>query len=282
MKIMFETFKKSLSSPAFYREASALPLTDALRYYAKFGFFLSLITTIAFAVLLVPFGVSFIEKRAPELVKAYYPAELVLSVTKGEVSVNIPQPHVIATKDITRRALPEWKFENVVVIDTQNDFNKKRFDEYNTFALLTKNEIVTSNSGGNITIQEIPRTMTTTINQETLLTWVNKVRESLVYIVPRGLLATFVTLVLGYAVYLIPLFVFALVPFLLARIKKIPLSYGGAYRMSLYAVVPGILLKSLLNISGVFFVPAYLTFLVFLLIIVMNMREVEQPKLFEN
>jgi hypothetical protein len=52
--------------------------------------------------------------------------------------------------------------------------------------------------------------------------------------------------------------------------------------MSLYAIVPALALKTLLNIVGVFFIPAYFTFLVFLLIISLNMREAEEPTLFEN
>lgn len=282
MKTMFETFKKSVFSPQFYREVGGGSFKDALRYYAKFGLALSLLSVIAFGLLLVPQGVGFLRERAPELVKEYYPAGLVLNIVNGELSVNVPLPYIIATKDITRRAIQNWKFDNVIVIDTQNDFNKKTFDEYNTFALVTKHEIVTSNNGGNVTIQEIPSTMTTMINQTAVLSWVEKVRASLVYVVPIGLLILFVTLFFGFILYLIPLFVLALIPFLLARLKKIQLSYGGAYRMSLYAVIPGIVLKSILNISGVFFVPAYLTFLIFLLIIVMNVRESEQPKLFEN
>jgi len=61
-----------------------------------------------------------------------------------------------------------------------------------------------------------------------------------------------------------------------------PLSYGGAYRISLYAIVPALALKTLINILGVFFIPAYFTLLVFMLIVAINMKESEEPTLFET
>jgi hypothetical protein len=282
MKTTFQIFKKSFFSPEFYRGVAEKPFRDGLGYYLKFAIFLSAVSIVAFSILLVPHGVSFVRDRAPILIREYYPADLVLKVTNGAISVNVAEPYIVPTKDVTRHALPDWSFDNIVVIDTQHDFSKKKFDEYRTFALVTKHEIVTSNSQGRTTIQEIPRAANMTIGQDTLLSWAEKVRTSLVYIVPAGVSLTFMVLLLGYMAYLVPLFLFALVPFLLARIKKIPLSYGGAYRISLYAVMPGVVLKSLLNISGILFVPSYLTFLVFLLIVIINVREVEQPKLFEG
>ncbi|MEK7538509.1 MAG: DUF1189 family protein [Patescibacteria group bacterium] len=282
MKTMFETFKKSVFSPEFYREVAEEPLKGGLRNYAKFALLLSVASVVLFSALLVPYAVTFVRDRAPELVREYYPLELVLKITNGEMSVNVSEPYMIATKEITRHAIQDWRFGNVVVIDTQNEFNKKKFEEYNTFALITKHEIVTSSNEGGLTIQEIPNTTNMVIDQETLLSWVEKVRGSLVYVVPFGVLLMLIMLLLGYLAYLVPLFLFALVPFLLARIKKIPLSYGGAYRISLYAIIPGIVLKSILNFSGIFSVPPYLTFLVFLLIVVVNLREVEQPRLFGN
>lgn len=121
-----------------------------------------------------------------------------------------------------------------------------------------------------------------TIDQTMLLGWVEKIRSALVYIVPAGIFVTIIILFLGYVVYLIPLFLFALIPFFLSKIRKMPLTYRGAYKMSIYAVVPGLVLKTLLNISGFFFVPVYLSLLVFMLVIFINMRKVEQPTLFSS
>ena len=170
----------------------------------------------------------------------------------------------------------------MIVIDTARNFEKSVFQEHKTYALLTKTEIVTQSDNGQITIQDLRGAPTTTINQEVLLGWVEKIRNSIGLIVSLGLIATFIVLVLGYLVYLVPLLLFAFVPFFIAWLKKTSLSYEVAYKMSLYAIVPALALKTLFNLMGVFFLPPYFTLLVFMLIIAINMREVEQPKLFNS
>lgn len=284
MKILFNTFKKSLYDPAFYRSIATAPFSDSLRYYIKMTSILALFITIVFAVRLVPHGVSFIKNDAPALVKQYYPAELAVTLAKGEASVNVPEPYIIpaqgGVKDAIRgAALP---VENILVIDTQNEFTKKAFEDHKTFALLTKHEIVTRSDRGQITIQDLRGAPDMLVDQATVLGWVERVQGSLATFVSLGIFMTLIALFVGFSIYLLVVLLFALIPFFLAWVKKVPLTYTSAYKMSLYAVMPGLVLKTFLNSLGFFFVPASLTFLVFLLVISLNMREVEQPNLFEN
>lgn len=282
MKTIFETFKKSIYNPVFYQNAITTPLSDIVRYYIKVSLLLSLVMTVVLGILLVPQGITFVKEHAPELVKNYFPAELTVHIEKGEASVNVKEPYIITAKDGAKVALKEQGFENMLVIDTKNDFNKKKFDEYKTFALLTKTEIVTQSNQGQITIQDLRAIPTANINQEWLLSLVEKSRNSLGTIVFVGIIGTFIAMLFGYLKYFIVLLLFALIPLFIGYLKKISLSYGNAYKMSLYAIVPALVLKTLLNILGVFSVPAYFTFLVFMLIIALNMRETETPTLFEN
>ncbi|HAT68760.1 MAG: hypothetical protein A2481_00985 [Candidatus Yonathbacteria bacterium RIFOXYC2_FULL_47_9] len=282
MKTLFETFKKSIYNPEFYRTAADVPLGDTIRYYMKVVFGLALVATTIFAFILVPQGVRFMRDTAPSLVREQYPVELTIRIEKGIVSTNVTEPYIIAGKNSTREVLKESGVENLLVIDTTEDFNTKTFDEYKTLALFTKSQIVTRNNSGRATIQDLRGVTDATIDQAMLLRWVEKIRSALVYVVPVGIFVTIIILFLGYVVYLVPLFLFALIPFFLSKIRKIPLTYRGAYKMSIYAVVPGLALKTLLNIIGFFFVPVYLSLLVFMLIIFINMREAEQPTLFSN
>lgn len=282
MKTIFETFKKSIYNPVFYQNAVGTPLSDVVRYYIKFALLLSFVMTVYLGIALVPQGITFVKEYAPDMVKSYFPAELTVNIEKGVASVNVKEPYIILGKNGSQVALKEQGLESMLVIDTKNDFNKNKFEEYKTFALLTKTEIVTRGNGGQITIQDLRAVPDASINQEWLLSWVEKTRESLGYIIFFGLLGTFVAMLFGYLKYFIVLLLFALIPKLIAYLKKMPLSYGGAYRISLYAIVPALALKTLLNILGVFSVPAYFTFLVFMLIIALNMRDVEQANLFES
>ncbi len=280
MKILFGTFKKSIYGHAFYRTVALEPLSGAIRFYSKMVLVLTIVMTIVFSVLFVPEGVRFIKEEAPALVKKYYPAELVITVDKGTASSNVTEPYVIKAGDGTKTALNGNTIENIFVIDTGNEFTKKKFDEYKTFALLTKGEVVTQSNRGQITIQELRGAPDMVISQEVLLMWVERVSGSLGAFVPLGILITFTIIIVGFVLYLIPLLLFALIPLFLAWTKKTPISYASAYKMSLYAIIPALTLKAILNMSGIFFVPPYLTLLVFMLIIFINMREVEQPKLF--
>ncbi len=278
MKNLFKIFQKSLYSPEFYHDVALAPFKDALRYYLKFTLLFAVFMTIAFSVFLVPQGVRFVKEELPTLVKKYYPDGLVVTVIKGEASSNVTEPYIIPAEGAVKEALEGSTIDNLLVIDTKNEFNKKTFESYKTFALLTKGEIVTQGDGRRISIQNLSGMPNFVISEEVLLAWVEKVRLSLSVFVPAGIALTFIVIMAGFVLYLVPLLLFALVPFFLALVKKIPLTYGSAYKMSMYAVIPGLMLKTILNASGFFFVPAYLSFLVFMLIIFINLRKKEQPE----
>jgi len=282
MKTIFETFKKSIYNPAFYQNAVTTPLSDIVRYYIKFSLLLSVVMTVYLGVALVPQGIRFVKERAPELVRSHFPAELTINIEKGIASVNVNEPYIIFGKNGPQAVLKEQGLESMLVIDTKNDFNKNKFDEYKTFALLTKTEIITRSNSGQITIQDLRGVPDASINQKWVLSWVEKTNNSLVAIVFVGIIGVFIAMLFGYLKYFIVLFLFALIPRLIAYIKKIPLSYSGAYRISLYAIVPALALKTLVNIFGVFFVPAYFTLLLFMLIVAINMKESEESTLFET
>lgn len=282
MKTIFETFKKSIYDPAFYRSAGKEPFWDIFHYYAKVILILSAVMTVVLGLLLIPVGVSFVKDHAPDLIKTYYPAGLVVHIEKGEATANVKMPYIIPVKQMLGITPPADALQNMFVIDTTRDFDKKIFQDYKTYALLTKTDLVTQNDRGQTTIQSLRTTPIMTMSQEVLLGWVEKIRGALGYIVFFGIVATFVILMLGYLGYLVLLLIFALVPLVIAWLKKTPLSYREAYKMSMYAILPALALKTIINLMGVLFIPSYFTLLVFMLIIALNMREVNQPKLFNN
>lgn len=280
MKTIYDTIKQSVYNPSFYQSVEETPLSGIIRYYVKVSFLLAFVMTIALGALLVPKGIAFVRDSAPSMVKAYFPADLNIHIEKGDASVNVAMPYLVPLSGVSSTTADV--IQNILVINTTEEFNKKKFDEYRTFALLTKNEIATQNDKGQITIQSLRTLPTITINQAWLLSWVEKINGSLVYIVLFGLIGTFIALLFGYLVYLILLFLFALIPLFIAYLKKDVLSYRSAYKMSLYAIVPALILKTLLNLLGIFTIPAYFSLLVFMLIIAVNMREVKEPTLFEK
>lgn len=272
MKHLFRTFKKSIYNPPFYQNVTHAPLGEAIRYYLKSTAVLSAIITIVLSIFLIPASIVVIRKYAPDFVKNYYPEKLVITLEKGEVSANVPMPYIVPI----RVGMPSTGgMKNLLVIDTAHDFDKKAFDEYKTYALLTKTDLVTSSTNGQITIQTLKAAPSVTVSQQVLLSLIEKVRQSLWLILSLAVVAAFILFMLGYLLYLVALFLFALIPYVIAWVRKTPLSYGGAYKMSLYAIVPALAVKTLLNIFGLFFLPSYLALLVFMLVIAVNMRDVE-------
>lgn len=272
MKII-ETFQKSLYNPAFYRGVGEMSLKDALRAYIIMMMVFTVFATVASAAILVPRASRFLHEGAGKLIQQYYPANLEVHIEKGVASINSPEPYFIPGRRSTLDTLStDVSLENILVIDTRSDFGKAQFDDYKTFALLTQHEIVTRGERGTITIQDLKSFPEATINAEMLLRLVERVSAWYPLIALAGVVGLFGILFAGYLFYLIPLLVFALIPLCIAWMKGTPLRYSAAYKMSLYAVIPGLAFKTLLNMGGYFSIPAYLSFLIFVLVIVVNMQ----------
>ena len=276
MKEIFGIFKKSLYDPEFYRKVSMGSFKDAFLYYIKLIAFFTVVLTAVLSISVIPQAVRFLREQAFPLIKEYYPADLVVSIEKGEARTVAPEPYIVPLNKDTSKIFKESNFDNLIVIDTQSVFNKEKFDTYKTFALLTKTDLVTKDDHNRTTIQNLRGFPDVVVSQETLISFTERVSDMLVYIIPAGTVAVFLAIFSSYFFYLVPLLLFALIPFILARIKNTPISYMGAYKMSIYAGIPGLALKTFLNMTGFFFVPAYLSFLVFVLIIVFNMKEEDQ------
>ena len=277
MKKTFEIFKKSLSDVSLYREAREAPLKVGIRYYIKAIFLLSLFATVAFGVFSVPQGVRFMKEEASLLVQERYPTDLVVTFKNGEASTNSASPSFIPGEKKTLKTLfNDDSIENILVIDTGSEYDGSVFDNYHTFALLTKHDLVMRGVEERVTIQPLRGIPEMTITSASLINFIEKLNNSLALFVVLSLVIVFALLFVGYLVYLVPLALFALIPYFLAWIKNIPLTYRGAYKMSVYAVVPGLALKTLFSIGGVFLVPAYFSLLIFMLVVFLVMKRMEQ------
>lgn len=276
MKNIFEIFKKSISNSSFYHEASEEPFRKGLSYYLKVMLLLSLVATIGFAVLAVPQGIRFMKEEAVPLIQEKYPSGLKITIKNGEASTNNATTTVIRGEKKTLNALfNDGSIENILVIDTESEYTREAFDSYHTFALLSKHDIVMRRTEGDVVVQPLRSFPEMTVASTTLVGFVEDVNDSLAFLVVLSLVIVFVLLLVGYILYLIPLALFALIPFFLAWTKNIPLTYRGAYKMSMYAVVPGLVLKTVFNLGGVLAVPTYFPLLIFMLVTFLVMKKLE-------
>ncbi len=95
---MFETFKKSIHNPSFYEGLREISMGSAVRYYLKSTLLLSFLMTVFLGVTLVPQGILFVKKYAPEIATTYFPKELTITLEKGEARVNVPEPYFIGVE----------------------------------------------------------------------------------------------------------------------------------------------------------------------------------------
>ncbi len=266
MKNLLDVLRDSFYNPRFYRDIAQVPMKEAFRFYAKLSLLLSIATTAVMTLIYVPQGVSFIRDYAPQFIETHIDADLVLTLEDGNVSVNVPEPHIISAQGMY--GMGE---SNLLVIDTTKPFSLDDFRAYNTLVLVTETEIVTRGNYGEIAIQSTQTLKDTTVSRATLEESLATAERYLPLFVVGFVLVALLIVLASFAIFLVPLLLFATFPYFLGWIHKTPLSYKAAYTMSLYAIAPGLVLKSLLNSLGFFFFPTYLNLLLFLIIVAINM-----------
>lgn len=154
LNTFFYVFKKSLFKPTYYEEVLKAPFSFSLKYFIFLFFLLSLTNIISlfllFSTSIYPY-LNKIKNNLPD----FFPADLVLQIKNGSLSINQPEPYFIP---INKKLLPDnfseeiknRLIDNFVVIDTQAEPSEIR--KYQTFLLLTKNHLAIRDEKQSITI----------------------------------------------------------------------------------------------------------------------------------
>ncbi len=238
MKI-FKEIKSNIYDREYYKAIPSETFGKSLKYIIKLSFIAGLVSLIIFAIVSRDLP-SIIKKEVTNLVNQY-PEELVVTVTNGEASTNQEEPYMIpmasGTKEFIDTPSPDDDYTNVLVIDTKNEFSLGKLKEYATFAMLTKEEIVVRNMDtGEIRIFPLGDIESLEINKSWLLENTSKVLKAmpviLIVIVPFIYLAFSLFFFVG---TMIANLFFALLIWLISRIKKLGLTYKTSYQLGLHA-----------------------------------------------
>ncbi|MDQ5922794.1 MAG: hypothetical protein QG644_502 [Patescibacteria group bacterium] len=238
MKI-FKEIKSNIYDREYYKAIPSETFGKSLKYIIKLSFIAGLVSLIIFAIVSRDLP-SIIKKEVTNLVNQY-PEELVVTVTNGEASTNQEEPYMIpmasGTKEFIDTPSPDDDYTNVLVIDTKNEFSLGKLKEYATFAMLTKEEIVVRNMDtGEIRIFPLADIESLEINKSWLLENTSKVLKAmpviLIVIVPFIYLAFSLFFFVG---TMIANLFFALLIWLISRIKKLGLTYKTSYQLGLHA-----------------------------------------------
>ena len=247
MKLL-NTIKSSIYDRAFYRGLLQKPFKSSLGYFFSLVVLLSLISSVVFSFSAVPAAHSFLNSLGGKILD-YYPDGLEVTIKDGHASTNVEEPYRLPIPDEMKHAgnftEENTGAENLLVIDTKAEFTVAQFESQKTLALLTRNEFIYKDKS-QIRIQSLDRVPNTTITKELISQFVGKAQPVLNFIVFFLPVLIFLGLGLLYSGLLTYLLFGALLVWLVAKIKKIKISYGKAYQIALHAATAGILVDWLI------------------------------------
>lgn len=265
-------FKNSFYNPEFYSALRERPIGSSFRYYFSLVGLLSLF--IAFA-LGVQFSPAFSEQNLKKLAN-YYPEELSIAIKGGIVSTNVEEPYFIeATGDVVEKN----RHTNFAVIDTKNAFSLELFREYDASVWLGKNFAVSEKNRSQYELSDLSRAPDFSLDKQKILRWVQVIGSYRVLIT----LAVFVFIFLGFLLFftakLILFLIFGFLVMLIAKVKKIRLSFGRSYQVVLHAATAAVILETLFIIFAVRPPFPFFLSLVLLIVAFINLKNPEEAPL---
>lgn len=282
LNTFFSTFKNSAFKPSYYKNILKAPFSFSLKFFLFLFLALSFLTVVAASIFLVQRVNPFINQLKTQL-PSFYPTELVIEIKNGEVKTNVAEPYFVSLDpewfpQEIREALKTQPLQNIIVIDTQAQPTDIR--KYQTFALLTKNDLAVIAENNEIRINSLEEIKDFTLNQEMVKTGWQAITPYFKWIIPASivLLLIFIPIgtIMGKLIYLLIISVLSWILSLLFRPKLEAINYGKALQVNLHAITLPTIIIALFQFLGVqpqipFFQSIIL--LIFNLIIFSSLRE---------
>lgn len=246
LKAFFYIFKKSLTSPEYYKELLETRFNYSIKYFVMLAIFASLIVTVAVSIRTFP-GAKAGIKAFAEQVKQMYPEDLVLTVKSGQWSINKPEPYVIPLPKVSE----DKKIENVVVFYKKGTIDD--LDSLKTYALVNENNVVVRDSNEGIRAYPIKNFPDFEVNKSTISSMVDSAYgylKNLPYFLP--LIIFLGQLVFNYfGVKVIYLLWVGLVIYLYSLIRKNKISYKNACRVGIHTMTLPLIIEVVLGVANI-------------------------------
>jgi len=157
-----------------------------------------------------------------------------ITIEKGEVSINEPQPYYIKAPDSN---------EVIAIIDTTGQI--KSLDNTDAFVLLTKTKLIWRQSKSEFRTYDIANVQHFVLDVVKIMGWLNTAKKILVpFLYPFVLLGSFVFRIIQSLIY-------AAIGLLFAEWCKTKLSYPALLRLAVTAVTPCIIVRTVLEYASV-------------------------------
>ncbi|MEY4731134.1 MAG: hypothetical protein RL681_80 [Candidatus Parcubacteria bacterium] len=248
---LWHTIRASIYSPAFYRSLATQRFSFSLKYFYSLGVALAIVFSATASFRALPLITQFID-RAGQAFVSHFPEELAIKIQNGEASTNVTEPYVLPLPDELKTETEKnggHALANLLVIDTAAQASVEAWSAHDTYILVTKQNIITGKEpGGRIQIEWLSDFPNVTIDRS----FVRGLNEDLQavgrWIAPLVVFGTWFVFLVLWTFTLAYLLFGGLLAWLIARMRRMPVSYRTAYQMALHAWTPVALL--LLVISG--------------------------------
>jgi hypothetical protein len=239
-------FCNSVYGPDFYASIPRRGLGSALVNF----YLLILVASILRALLITGPAVSGtgdMLQSALATAISLYPSELQIDIEDGRVSTNVPEPFFIAADKDT--AVVGYK--NLLTIDTGTSYSAAQFNQYETFAWLTRDTLFyRSGKHGEVKASDLSQfSGYFRIDKAVIDGLAQVVRPYLGFIGPLIAIGAFFVFFIASSFRLVHLLVLALFIWVIALVLKKKIGYGASYKIGVYAMALPIIVELILDIS---------------------------------
>lgn len=271
---IFKEIKSSVLDKEYYQSIiSERSFRSSLRYLSKLLLLISLVTVLAFIVKM-PSISSLIKENVSKIV-TNYPEDLTITFKDGIASINKPEPYSMRLPEdwIDSQDTKSGKIENLLVINTKEPFTTDAFFKYSTVALITKNELILIKDKSSLQVTPISKIGEIDITKNLLLEKETKLLDILpifYFIVPPGVFAlSFIGIFIG---TIFMLLIYSIIVWIIARFKKVNLSYKKSYQVGIHVATLLIFLELLSILLGIHYL-LIIKIIIFSLITYINLPD---------
>lgn len=248
MKNFFHNFKRSLSDTSLYRE-----VTDGTHpFKVRYAFGLSLILSIIIGILLTIEIYTGLVPDAKEFAATEIPADLVVTVNSGELSINQPLPYIIPLD--AENQTPET--QNMLVIDTESTSALESFAASKTIIFANKNTVVVQGDRGKIDSFPLSDVPNFTLTRESALQFIDSSTPWL-WLIP--VLVLIPVMLFQFVLFMFIFLFSAVIVWIVFKVSSRNLTFGQAFTASMYAYTAVFILDILVFIFNVYNIGVFMS-----------------------
>jgi hypothetical protein len=274
---IFIKIKNSIYNPQYYKELLQKPFSYSIKYYLLFSLIISIIFGGIFFVKFLPTARVIIEKGSQ--LSSYYPKELEVIVKEGRASTNIPEPYFIKMPDGIDQQEVENGFDNILVIDTKNNFSLEKFNSYKTVALLTADSFVYVDEQNGVAVKQLKDFEDFKLNKLLVDDFMNRISPYFVILYPLSVIAILFVTFMALISKLVYLLFGALVLWILFKIRGININYKKSYQLGVHLLTLLVVIESVIMLLPVQLHIPFLSTILLIILALINIRKEPQKNI---